>query len=141
MTRFLVVIASLFLALGIAWAGSAPANAGKEISTATVHAGLAAKQKDIKNVHLHLHHAVNCLVGPKGKEFAKKAGDPCKGMGDGAINDTKDPDMKKQLRTAIETAQAGIASKDLTMARNMANEVVSLLNKAQAAKQADKDKK
>ena len=40
-----------------------------EVSTAQTHAGLAAKGADVNAVHMHLHHALNCLVGPGGAGF------------------------------------------------------------------------
>ena len=42
---------------------------GSEINNAATHAGLAAQAADINGVHTHMHHALNCLVGPKGDGF------------------------------------------------------------------------
>ena len=40
------------------------ADVAAQLSVAQNHAGMAAKAADLKMVQTHLHHAVNCLVGP-----------------------------------------------------------------------------
>ena len=47
-----------------------------ELSIAQTHAGMAATQADIAMAHMHLQHAVNCLVGPGGTGFDAAAGNP-----------------------------------------------------------------
>src|SRR6185312_2355242 len=91
MTAAAVSFAS-FVAVSAARAESDPA---KEISTAANHAGLAAKATDMKTTQMHLHHVVNCLVGPKGKGYDATPGNPCKDQGNGAIPDTKNAQQKK----------------------------------------------
>src|SRR6185437_11904150 len=86
-----------FAAISAARADRDPA---KETATAATHAGLAAKATDLKGTQMHLHHVVNCLVGPKGKGFDAAPGNPCKDQGNGAIADTKN---KKQNATQIQT--------------------------------------
>ena len=54
-------------AVGVRPASAADAN--KEVSTAAQHAGFAGSSKDIKTTQMHLHHVVNCLVGPQGEGF------------------------------------------------------------------------
>lgn len=48
--------------------GSAGARAATgataELKTALEHAGFAEKQESLKTVTWHLHHVLNCLVGP-----------------------------------------------------------------------------
>jgi hypothetical protein len=39
----------------------------------TAHAGMALGAADLKLVHTHLHHVINCLVGPSGKGFDAQA--------------------------------------------------------------------
>ncbi|TAM15789.1 MAG: hypothetical protein EPN68_17120 [Rhodanobacter sp.] len=64
--------------------------------------------------HTHLHHVVNCLVGPDGKGFDAKAGDPCKGMGQGAIVDAKgDAAAEATLHTALSQARQGLKATTL----------------------------
>jgi hypothetical protein len=43
----------------------------------------------MKEVSLHLHHVVNCLVGPNDPMFDKAAGNPCQGQGNGILPDIK----------------------------------------------------
>src|SRR5512133_341441 len=66
------------------------ADAGKEIATAAQHAGYAADSTAIGMAHAHLHHTINCLVGPNGSGYDANALNPCKDMGSGAIPDTQD---------------------------------------------------
>src|ERR1700752_2576602 len=61
-----------------------------ETVNAATHAGLAAQAADIGGVHTHLHHALNCLVGPKGTGFDAKEMNPCAQAGNGAIPDATD---------------------------------------------------
>jgi hypothetical protein len=102
-----------------AWADEAA-----EVSTASQHAGMAAGSADIKMVHMHLHHVVNCLVGPSGPGFDKAAGNPCDGKGNGAIADGGD---KMKLGAAVAKAEDGIKSDDLAMAKKDAGEAQAML--------------
>jgi hypothetical protein len=65
---------------------------GAELKTAITHAGFAQKYDTMKEVTLHLHHIVNCLVGPNDKLFNAAAGNPCQGQGNGIM-----PDIKGQM--------------------------------------------
>ncbi len=60
-----------------------------ELKTAVTHAGFAAKYDTMKEITLHLHHALNCLVGPQDKLFDAAAGNPCQGQGNGYLPDQK----------------------------------------------------
>jgi hypothetical protein len=60
-----------------------------ELKTATTHAGFAAKYEALKEVTMHLHHTLNCLVGPQAKRFDAAAGNPCQGQGNGYLPDVK----------------------------------------------------
>jgi hypothetical protein len=125
-TALIVAAFSLasFVAVSAARADSDPA---KEISTAATHAGLAAKATDMKDTQMHLHHVVNCLVGPKGKGFDATPGNPCKDQGNGAITDTKDSKQKKALQAALAKANAGLKAKDMTAAQKDATDAQNLL--------------
>ncbi len=105
------------------------ADAAKEAAMAARHAGLASKAADIKQVHMHLHHAVNCLVGPEGEGFDANEANPCASLGDGAIPDTTDAAMKTTLEAALKTANAGLASDDLATAQKDAAETAATLSK------------
>ena len=125
---------SMLVAAGAAVAlfASSPALAepqpAKEIAAAAQHAGFAAGSPDIAGVHTHLHHAVNCLVGPDGEAFAPKELNPCKAIGNGAIPDTEDADTRASLESALETALAGIAEEDLGKAKTHAIETQQALD-------------
>jgi hypothetical protein len=95
--------------------------------TAATHAGLAAQGASIEQVHIHLQHTVNCLVGPKGLGFDAKVGNPCQGLGDGAIADTPDQALKAKLTAALGRAQAGLKSDDLAAAREAGTEAKAAL--------------
>jgi len=67
--------------------GAALADGHSEIVLAEQHAGLAAGSGDIAMVHAHLHHTLNCLVGPGGAGFDANQMNPCANAGHGAIPD------------------------------------------------------
>ena len=68
---------------------SAAGDPSAELNTAITHAGFAAKYETMKEITLHLHHALNCLVGPQDKRFDTAAGNPCQGQGNGYLPDQK----------------------------------------------------
>jgi hypothetical protein len=108
-------------------ASALAADAAKEAAISEMHAGLAAKSATIEQVHMHLHHAVNCLVGPVGGGFDAKEGNPCQKLGDGAIPDTTNAATKAKLTSALAKAQAGLKSEDLTAAQKAASEAQAAL--------------
>ena len=93
------------------------ADAGGEIVTAATHAGLASKAADLAGVQMHLHHTLNCLVGPAGTGFDPKNMNPCANSGTGAIPDTADAGKKAQLEAAATMVRSGLAAADLAMAQ------------------------
>jgi hypothetical protein len=99
----------------------------QEAATAGLHAGLAAKAATIEQVHMHLHHTVNCLVGPAGQGFDTKEANPCQKLGNGAIPDTTDSATKAKLTAALAKAQAGLKSDDLSAAKTAATEAQAAL--------------
>lgn len=92
------------------------ADLGAELSTAQTHAGLAAKAANIDGVHMHMHHALNCLVGPKGTGFDSTNLNPCAQSGNGAIPDSTDAAQKGKLQTAVDQLNSGLAASDMTTA-------------------------
>jgi len=111
-------------------AASFAADLTGEIVTAGTHAQLAAQAGDIDMVHMHLHHTVNCLVGPNGADFDPANLNPCKGSGNGAIPDSTDPAKIQALKAAESTAEAGIASSDIAVAKSDATSVYTQLQAA-----------
>ena len=79
-------MASVLLQSSLAMAAGDPA---VELKTAMTHAGFAAKYEALKEVTMHLHHTLNCLVGPQDKRFDAAAGNPCQGQGNGYLPDLK----------------------------------------------------
>ena len=108
-------------------ASAQSADPAQEAATAATHAGLAAQGASVEQVHMHLHHTVNCLVGPKGQGFDAKEANPCQKLGNGAIADTADQASKAKLTAALAKAQAGLKSDDLTAARKAATEAQAAL--------------
>lgn len=128
---FLYIALAAMLAIGLPVAAQA-ADAHKEIATASDHAGYAASADTVGKVHLHLHHVINCLVGPHGKDFDKQAGNPCAGQGDGALNDLDSgmADEKASLDNALALARTGVKMTSLSAAQNVATTVKNILDKA-----------
>lgn len=118
------VVAVALTALSAAALAADPA---QEVVTAATHAGFAAQAASIEQAHMHLHHTVNCLVGPKGQGFDPNQANPCQKLGDGAIPDTADATAKARLTAALAKAQAGLKSDDLTAVKKAATETQSSL--------------
>lgn len=103
------------------------ADVGGEISTAATHATLAAQSAAVDGVHTHLHHTLNCLVGPSGTGFDAKQINPCAGSGSGAIPDETDAAKKKALEGAADTVRAGLAASDMPTATKAASDAATQL--------------
>jgi len=116
-----------FAALALLPLQAAAADLGGEIANAAQHAGLAAQASDIAGVHMHLHHAVNCLVGPAGSGFDAKEMNPCANSGNGAIPDSATPAQKKALQAAATKAETGIASTDYAAAQKIASDTATMI--------------
>jgi hypothetical protein len=114
------------LAIG-ARPASAAGDVNKEISTAAQHAGFAGSAKDMKTTQMHLHHVVNCLVGPQGQGFDASFGNPCKGQGSGAIPDATDSAKKASLQQALQQTLDGLKQSDMAAAQAHATTVQGLL--------------
>jgi hypothetical protein len=110
------------------WPASADADVNKEVSTAQ-HAGFAASAKDMKTTQMHLHHVVNCLVGPQGEGFDGSFGNPCNGQGSGAISDTTDSAKKASLQQALQQTLDGLKQSDMAAAQKNATAVQVLLKR------------
>ena len=106
---------------------TARADSASETVTAMTHANLAAAAADINGVHMHLHHALNCLVGPNGNGFDAKELNPCANAGRGAIPDATDAAKKKTLGAAADKLRAGIASSDLKTAQQAGTDAATML--------------
>jgi hypothetical protein len=121
-------IAALGAVSFAATALAAGGDAAKEAATAVTHAQLAAASQSVAVTDMHLHHVINCLVGPHGHGFDAKAGNPCHGMGDGAVRDsTHQADLHSKALRALAVARHGVAAKDLSAAHEAASKVAQIL--------------
>lgn len=132
MTRkFARYLPALLLAFALpitAQAMDSNAAVSKQAATATAHAGMALGASDLETTHMHLHHVVNCLVGSSGKAFDAKAGNPCKGMGQGAIVDAKGNAVTEaRLHTALVDAEQGLKATTLDRAHADAQKAMATL--------------
>ena len=129
--KFIRWLPMLLLAVALpmlAQATDADGAVSKQIGTASAHAGMALGATDLKTAHTHLHHVINCLVGPSGKGFDAQEADPCKGQGQGAIVDAKgDAASESKLHTALTEAEHGLKSTTLEGAHADAQQVLTAL--------------
>lgn len=126
--RIIAGTSALLAATTFAIFASAPAlaDAAKATSTAAQHAGFAAGAADLAGAQLHLHHTLNCLVGPTGEGFDAKAGNPCANAG-AAIPETSDAAMKEKLQKAANQARAALAGTDADATKKVAGDIQKML--------------
>ncbi|HEV2332988.1 MAG TPA: hypothetical protein VGV16_07475 [Gammaproteobacteria bacterium] len=126
MKRLTATLMGSLAAVALSTAFAAP-DGPAEINTALAHARMAAAGTDLKTVDMHLHHVVNCLVGAKGTGYDASAGNPCQGMGDGALSDTTDKALRGKLQTALDAANHALADTNFDSAKKTAASVVESL--------------
>jgi hypothetical protein len=107
---------------------TASADAMQAIGIAAQHAGLAAGAGNINLVHTHMHHVLNCLVGPGGDGFDAMPGNPC-GMAGGAIPQENNAEMKTKLLNVAAQIRAGIGNNDMGEAKKIATDAQNDLKK------------
>lgn len=127
--RKLIALTSIaLLACGFAAAAFAEGDAAQEASTARAHAAMAQGADTVNMAHTHLHHVINCLVGPDGDAFDADAGNPCKGQGNGAIADAAGNEaLTTKLDNALMHAQAGLQTDELDAIHKHAAEASAAL--------------
>ena len=131
------VMVAVVLAFVGTWAFAQSAgNPETELKTAMAHAGYAAKADALNGVHLHLHHVLNCMVGPKDKLFDAAAGNPCKDQGTGAVPELMGKMDQQYYEAALvaQIASQGIASNNLQEAKTAAHVAGLILPDAAMAK-------
>jgi hypothetical protein len=106
------------------------ADPGAEITNAASHAALAAQAGNLNGVHTHMHHALNCLVGPTGDGFDTKEMNPCAQSGNGAIPDTTDQMKKTKLMAARDHLSKGLAEVNLSTAKAEASAAQAAIESA-----------
>jgi len=109
------------LALALLTPTAALADGPQAVSTAAQHAGFAAGSADLASARRHLHHTLNCLVGPDGEGFDAGPGNPCAAAG-GAIPQTADAAAKTKLEQAAAKVRTAIASSDVEAVKKAATE-------------------
>ena len=106
------------------------ADTAAELSIAQNHAGMAAKAADLKTTQMHLHHVVNCLVGPGGQGYDPSNANPCGKAGNGAIPDSTDAAQKAKLQAAVADAGPGLSTTDLATAQKAAQATADAIGAA-----------
>jgi hypothetical protein len=124
MKKFMIVSAVAMLLPTAAFA-----DVTAELATAQTHAGLAAKAPAIDGIHMHMHHALNCLEGPGGADFDKTNMNPCASQGNGAIPDAS-PAQKAKLTEAVADLKTGLASNDMAAAAKIATDAAADIGSA-----------
>jgi hypothetical protein len=122
-----VVMGAALAALLLAPAPVLAADAMGEVATAQTHAELAGAATDPSDTYMHMHHALNCLVGPGGNGFDAKQMNPCANAGSGAIPDTADPAKKKTLEAVAQLSRDAIAARDPAVVKKDAAQVAARL--------------
>jgi hypothetical protein len=100
--------------------------AAAELKVALAHAKMAEGATSLAVSQTHLHHVINCLVGPKGISFDAKAGNPCAKMGQGAINDGAD---REAARALLKDADKGLGATTLAQAQEAAKVTAAAIDK------------
>jgi hypothetical protein len=78
-----------------------------------------------------MHHALNCLVGPKGEGFDAGQMNPCTNAGNGAIVDETDAAKKAKLEDAKASLMKGLTQTDLKTAQASAASAVTAISSVQ----------
>ncbi len=133
MNRLLVAGVTGILVGGLAFTAQAQTGPTTEVATAHAHALMAQNAKTVAETHTHLHHVINCLVGPKGSGFDAAAGNPCQGQGDGALPAAAgNAALQSKLRAALADARSGLKANKLASAQADARKAAAALQAAPA---------
>lgn len=110
-------------------ASPALADVAAELNLAQNHAGMAAKATDLKTTQMHLHHAVNCLVGAGGAGYDASNANPCAKAGNGALADAAG-DQRLKIQAAVADALPGLSTTDLATAQKAAQATADAIGNA-----------
>ena len=124
----IATMAAFLAAAAPALAGDAPkepappmaSGLSHELTQALLHANYAATATSVEDLHQHLHHVINCIVGPEGSGFDNNFMNPCHGMGNGALPDASSDAEKKHLNEVLEHAKAALRTDDFVLAKDAA---------------------
>lgn len=104
--------------LALLWAmPAAAADLRAEIMNAAEHAEYSSESATIDTARFHLHHALNCLVGPAGDGFDATQFYPCRNIGNGIVPDTADPVLRARFEGAAAAIRKALAERDLAKAQ------------------------
>lgn len=136
MNKLVALGIAVALATGTACANPAQNAAAREMAAAQYHVHAVQMMTTVANAQLHLHHAINCLVGVNGAGYSAAAerlsGMPCKGLGHGAIADSASSGPRHAaLEMALGAAQAGVEASQLKQVQADAVRAVAALHAAQ----------
>jgi hypothetical protein len=100
--------------------------------TAVQHAGFAAAADTITDVRRDLGRVLNCIEGPRGRNFNAQWGHPCQGQGNGILVDMRADRHHGQAwllvaEAAGELAAAGVKTQYPVQMRNAARGVGELM--------------
>lgn len=126
--RALIPLAAVMLLAALIVAPAAPAQAPVaaakvQMQTVIFHAGeLAQRGTAVASAKVHLQHSLNCLEGPKGKNYNLGPGDVCRGQGSGII-----PDLQAAQAAGVRGAERALkfinAAHFLTVTALQSNDV------------------
>lgn len=85
-----------------------PIAGAAEVESAFHYANLAYHADDVVFARSSLQKAIDCLVGPDGKQFRAVIANPCAGQGMGAIRDIDRALPDWELQRAVEEASLGL---------------------------------
>ena len=81
--------------------------------------------------HADMGQTGRCLEGRSGKDFSGAAGNPCKGEGNGALNDLSgSPEVETRRRQALSLATTAVRINAYQPSRRVALAVDELLQEA-----------
>jgi hypothetical protein len=100
--------------------------------TAVQHAGFAVAADTIAGVRRELGQVLNCIEGPRGRNFNAQWGHPCRGQGNGILVDLRadrhhGPAWLLVAEAASELAAAGVKAEYPVQMRNAARGVGKLM--------------
>jgi hypothetical protein len=98
-----------------------------EIMNAAEHAEYSGEATTLEEAHMHLHHSLNCLVGPNGEGFDPHSLNPCVHSGSGIIPDTTDAKLIPVFQNAATKCREGLASNDLVVVQNDATAAAKMI--------------
>ncbi len=136
---FPILVLAVLLFMTVDTMGASPTDQAKnELDTAIYHGKALVDAGSADAMKAHLHHVINCIEGPLGKNFDSSELNPCKGQGNGIIPDLKAGGAPAtsalgHVQEADNIAVSSLGVSDINTLRSNINEVVKHLEEAKAA--------